>query len=279
MAIQYDEVKPLIGAIVHADKSDLRDPDFARECLELLDERAVLVFPRIGLSDDEQLAFTDLLGERSEYSVRSPSDIEEDSDVYRVTLDPTVKSDTQYVLATYFWHMDGVTVPGEPPEATLLSARNVAAEGGQTEFANTFAAYEALPEAQKAELEGMRAIHSTYSGVRPILDFSIGMNEWDGRGGTNEYPLVCTHASGRKSLIIGVQTEGIVGMDMPEGRAFVSRLLEWVTQPDFKYRHEWSEGDLVMWKNLGAMHRVIPYEAASGRLMHRTSLAKARIAA
>lgn len=280
MPIRYDELKPRIGAIVHAEKGELCDAGFARECLELLDDRAVLVFPRLSLTDEEQLAFTDKLGPRSEYSKRNVSDVNGESDVYRVSLDPSVKMDTQYVLATYFWHMDGVTVADfDPPAATLLSARQLPGEGGQTEFASTFAAYDALPDQEKAKLERMRAVHSVYSGVRPLLEFGVGPEEWGQASTPIEHPLVHTHESGRKSLVLGVQVENIVGMELPEARALISRLMDWATQPDFKYRHEWSEGDLVMWKNLGALHRVIPYQADSGRLMHRTSLARLRPAA
>ncbi|MCP5403866.1 MAG: TauD/TfdA family dioxygenase [Novosphingobium sp.] len=279
MAINYDIVKPRIGAAVHADRAQLRDPDFARECLELLDERAVLVFPEIGLTDEEQLAFTDMLGERSVFASRVPTDDGEETEFYKITLDPKIKKDNQYVLATFFWHMDGVTVESDPPKATLLSARQVSAEGGETEFANTFAAYEALPDKEKARLESLRVVHSVYAGVRPILDYSVTPEEWGGESVKTEQPLVWTHESGRKSLLLGVQMESIVGMELVEGRALISRLLEWATQPEFKYRHKWSEGDLVIWKNLGAMHRVIPYDAASGRLMHRTSLANMKVAA
>lgn len=273
MAIRTQTIKPAIGATVHAERADLLDPGFALECLELLDRHTVLVFPRIGLSDDEQIAFTDMLGERSDFARRMPDRDGEVSDVYKVTLDPKVKADTQYVLATYFWHMDGVTVEADPPKATLLSARRVSAEGGQTDFTSTAAAYEALPAAEKAKLEGLRTLHSVYSGVRPVLDFSIGPAEWSGDPVKTEQPLVWTHESGRKSLLLGVQVEEIVGMDLVEGRALLTRLMEWAVQPDFRYRHQWQEGDLVIWKNLSAMHRVIPYDAASGRLMHRTSLA------
>ena len=279
MAIEYDIVKPKIGAIVHADRAQLHDPSFARECLELLDDRAVLVFPRIGLTDEEQLAFTDMLGERSDFANKAPGDDGEETELYKITLDPEKKADNQYVLATFFWHMDGVTVESDPPKATLLSARQVSAEGGETEFANTFAAYEALPEEEKARLEGLRVVHSVYAGVRPILDYSVTPEAWGGQPNKTEQPIVWTHESGRKSLVLGVQMESVVGMDLVEGRALISRLLEWATQPDFKYRHQWSEGDLVIWKNLGAMHRVIPYDSASGRLMHRTSLANMKVAA
>ncbi|MCB2061291.1 MAG: TauD/TfdA family dioxygenase [Novosphingobium sp.] len=277
MAVNFENAKPRIGTIVHADRADLRDPSFAQECLRLLDERAVLVFPQIDLSDQEQLAFTDMLGERSEFFKRSAEN--EGSDFYRISLDPEIKMDTQYVLATFFWHMDGVTVESDPPKATLLSARQVSAEGGETEFANTFAAYEALPDAEKARLEGLKAVHSVYAGVRPILDFSVTPEEWSGEPTKTEQPVVWTHESGRKSLVLGVQMESIVGMDLVEGRALISRLLEWASQPEFKYRHKWSEGDLVIWKNLGALHRVIPYDSTSGRLMHRTSLARMKVAA
>lgn len=279
MAIRYENVKPKIGAVVHATRQDLKDPEFARDCLDLLDERAVLVFPQLGLSDEEQIEFTDMLGIRSDFARRVPDKDGEESDIYRVTLNPEVKEDTTYVLATYFWHMDGVTVESDPPKATLLSARKVAPEGGQTEFANTQAAYEALPEAEKAKLEGLRTINSVYSGVRPLLDFSVTPENWGGMPVSAEQKLVHTHESGKKSFIMGVQVEQIIGMDLVEARALISRLMEWCTQPDFKYRHEWKEGDLVLWKNLSAMHRVIPYTAESGRMMHRTSLAEFKVPA
>jgi alpha-ketoglutarate-dependent taurine dioxygenase len=88
-----------------------------------------------------------------------------------------------------------------------------------------------------------------------------------------EHPIVWTHESGRKSLVIGTQADRVIGMPVPDGRALLVRLMEWAAQPDFTYRHEWQEGDLVIWDNPGALHRVIPYERSSGRLMHRTSIA------
>lgn len=279
MSIEHDNAKPAIGAIVHADKRDLQDPAFARDCLELLDERTVLVFPGISLTDEEQCDFSDMLGERSEFARKAPGAEGEESEIYKVSLDPEKTIDTQYVYATYFWHMDGVTVVSDPPRATLLSARSVAGEGGQTEFASTVAAFAALPAAEQARLEGLRALHSVYSGVRPLLDFSVSRESWGGVQQRTEQPLVHTSEAGRKSLILGVQAEEIVGMDLVEGRALLARLMEWCCQPDFKYSHDWSVGDLVVWRNLGTMHRVIPYDAKSGRLMHRTSLSRFKVPA
>jgi alpha-ketoglutarate-dependent taurine dioxygenase len=278
MAIRYEEPKPRIGAIIRADKSQFGEAHFANECRELLEERTVLVFPRANLTDAEQIVFSDLMGERSDYGSKMP-DRDGDSEIYKVTLDPEVKMDTQYVYATWFWHMDGVTAMQNPPAATLLSARNVAGEGGQTEFASTLAAYQALPEKEKTKLDEMHAVHSVYAGVRPLLDFSIRPQDWDGTYSKFEHPLVWTHESGRKSLVLGVQVENIVGLELIHARALIQRLMEWSTQLDFKYRHDWQEGDLVVWKNLCAMHRVVPYEVESGRLMHRTSLARMKVPA
>ena len=279
MTIRYDRLKPEFGAVVHAEKADFADPAFALECVGLLEDRMVLVFPAACLSDAEQLVFTDLMGDRSDFSARQLDKDGEDSEFYKVSLDPEIKQDSQYVYATWFWHMDGVTALKDPPAATLLSARNVAGEGGQTEFACTAAAYDALPDAQKAKLESLSAVHSVYAGVRPLLDYSIRPEDWDGTHSKFTHPIVWTHEGGRRSLVFGVQVEQIVGMEPIESRAMIHRLMEWASQPAFKYRHDWQEGDLVVWKNLGAMHRVVPYRGDSGRLMHRTSLAKMKVPA
>src|SRR3546814_6803648 len=88
-----------------------------------------------------------------------------------------------------------------------------------------------------------------------------------------ERPLVWTYPSGRKALLVGYTADEVVGMPRAEGRALLMRLLEWAAQPAFSYSHQWQEGDLVIWDNCGALHRVIPYAKDSGRLMHPTSVA------
>jgi alpha-ketoglutarate-dependent taurine dioxygenase len=89
----------------------------------------------------------------------------------------------------------------------------------------------------------------------------------------NEHPLVWTHRSGRKSLVVGYTADKVTGMPVPDGRSLLARLLEWTAQPDFYYRHQWQVGDFVIWDNCGTVHRVIPYDSNSGRMMHRTSIA------
>lgn len=270
MKIAIENIKPTIGATVRVDRAALRDDEVAQRCLELLDERGVLVFPRIGLSDEEQLAFTDKLGARVNFTNRVPGGDNSAQGVYTITLDPKINSEPEYVLGTYFWHMDGMTSPIPPPKASVLSARRVAAKGGHTEFASTFAAYQALPEEDKAEIDNLRVMHTVTAAVREVS--APEYLDAQRRAMKHERPLVWTRASGRKSMLIGYTADYVIGMPQADGRALLARLLEWTAQQEFTYRHRWSEGDLVVWDNCGALHRVIPYSADSGRTMHRTSV-------
>ena len=271
MTIPYENVKPDIGARIDATKAEMADPDFVAECLKLLNERIVLVFPEIGLTDKEQLVFTDLLGERVNFVAQGPKG--EDPDIYKITLDPELNEQPAYVLGTFFWHMDGVMEEIPPPKASLLSCRKAATKGGQTEFANQFAAYEQLSDEDKADIEDLRVRHTVFSAIRPTLDMEVRPSDWKGISKQNVHPLVWRHDSGRKSLLVGTHAEEVIDMPLPEGRALLTRLMEWAAQPAFTYRHEWSEGDFVVWNNCGALHRVIPYGNDSGRTMHRTSIA------
>ncbi len=271
MKVRVENIKPAIGSIVQIERSSLLDDDVAQRCLELLDERQVLVFPQIGLSDKEQLAFTDKLGARVNFTSRVPGGDRASKDVYTITLDPKINNEPEYVLGTYFWHMDGITVDMPPPKASVLSARKVAPKGGQTEFASTYAAYQALPEQEKAELEGLRVLHSVTAAVREVATpESLDPYRRELR---QEHPLVWKRQSGRKSMIIGYTADYVVNLPRADGKALLARLLEWTAQPAFTYRHYWQEGDLVVWDNCGALHRVIPYAPDSGRTMHRTSVA------
>ena len=275
MKMQIENIKPKIGSIINVERSALFDQDVAERCLELLDERGVLVFPRINLSDKEQLAFTDRLGARVNFTSRVAGGDSDTKDVYTITLDPKVNTEPEYVLGTYFWHMDGICSDIPPPRASVLSCRKVAPKGGQTEFASTYAGYQTLPAEEKADIAGLRVLHSVTAAVREVA--TPEQLDPYRRGLKHEHPLVWTHKSGRKSLLIGYTADYVVNMPRPDGRALLTRLLEWTAQPDFTYRHRWQEGDLVVWDNCGALHRVIPYSADSGRTMHRTSVAGAEM--
>lgn len=274
MNIPVTHIKPHIGSVIDIKREQLLEDALIDKCRELLEERGVVVFPRIGLTDAEQLAFTDRLGPRVNFTSNLANGDDTDPDIYKVTLDPKLNLTPEYVQGTFFWHMDGLNSNIPPPKATLLSARRVAAKGGQTEFASTYAAYKFLPDAVKAEIDGLRAVHNVGAYMRYINDSpsEADLKRWSAHL-VKEHPIVWTRSSGRKSLIIGYSAERVVGMPFTEGKALLARLLEWTAQPDFHYQHQWELGDFVVWNNTGTLHRAIPYDRASGRMMHRTSIA------
>jgi alpha-ketoglutarate-dependent taurine dioxygenase len=276
MTLRSEPIKKHIGEIVHIDRADLGNDSVAQRCLELIEKRCVLVFPGLGLSDQEQLAFTDRLGTRGKRLRRNAAgEFEEIGEVYNVSFESEFNTRPEYVLGTFFWHMDDMTSDYPPPKATLLTARRLSSKGGQTEFANTFAAYDNMPAAEKAEIAGLKAVHTLSASLRGVFDYQDREEReaLDRKAVVKEHPLVWHQKSGRKCLVIGTTTDRVVGMPLAEGRALLERLREWTVQPEFVYRHEWREGDLVIWNNCGTLHRVIPYDRASGRTMHRTTVA------
>lgn len=275
MTIRFEPIKPSTGSrVLWDDRKDLFTAEAAALLRAKLQERAILVFPKLNLTDDEQLQITDLMGGKlkltGQFNVQDT-----DENVYQVTLDKKINPQPEYVLGTYFYHMDGMPVDFPPPFATMLSARKVAPKGGQTEFANTCAAYAALSDEDKRDIEGLKVIHSVKASMVPILE-AIPEDQYQkviGIKGEVERPLVMVHQDGRRSMLLGSTADRVVGMPIPEGRALLVRLTEWSSQPDFSLRHDWQEGDFVVWENTSALHRAIPYDPDSGRMMHRTSIA------
>ena len=274
MAYRYENAKDRIGGIFHITREDLTKDDFIAEVRHKLEERGVLVFPQLDASDADQLAFTDKLGERVNFTRQIPGSDASANDVYKITLDKQLNSERDYVLGTFFWHIDGVTIDQPLPKATVLSARALSSEGGATEFANLYAAYDDLPEVEKAQLADLHVIHTVEAAVRPVNGIvpADRLKRYQSMAAQMNQPLVWTHDDGRKSLLIGTHADGIVGMPGPHGRALLTRLQQWASQPQYVYRHDWTPGDLVIWNNQGVMHRVVPY-TDEGRVMHRTTIA------
>jgi alpha-ketoglutarate-dependent taurine dioxygenase len=249
---------------------ELVDPAVAEDCLAALDQDGVVVYRQVDIADADLVAFSRLLGE----VVANPTGEHEHPEIATITLDP---AKTRAMLAWYrqrnfLWHIDGAT-DELPQKATLLTAREVDPAGGDTEFASTYAAYAALPAAEKARIADLRVVHSFAAAQRrahpdPSEEERAG---WD-RVPTRVHPLVWTRRDGRKSLLLGATADHVVGWPANEGRALLDRLLEWSTRPEFVLRHRWRRGDLVVWDNTGMLHRALPFEPTSPRLMHRTTL-------
>jgi alpha-ketoglutarate-dependent taurine dioxygenase len=234
--------------------------------LETLDENGVLVFPELHVDDATQVAFSKKLGR---VEVFGKGELPE---IYRVSLDPTKQKHAAYLKGTFDWHIDGMT-EDVPIMATLLSAHAVAETGGETEFASTYAAYDDLTDQEKQQFLDVRVVH-TFEQAQRLSNNNPSPEElamWRMRA-PKVHPLVWTHQSGRRSLVLGATTESVVGMEPAEGRAFLDNLLARATTSDRVYRHEWKVGDMVIWDNRGVLHRALPYDATSPRDMHRTTL-------
>jgi alpha-ketoglutarate-dependent taurine dioxygenase len=265
-SLTVEPIKPLIGSRILNSKKELLQGVFAKEIRELLEQRGVLVFPKIQFTDEEQIAFTNTLGKFQPER--------EGGTVFKVTLDTKENPHSaEYLKGSLYWHLDG-TMNDVPILASLLSSKKLASSGGNTGFCSTYAAYDHLPAEKKAELEGLRVMHSVWATVfyyepEPSLAKLKGMQAI----GERELPLVWKHRSGRKSLIIGCTAQRVLDMHPMKSAELLVGLREWATSEQFSYSHEWSVGDLVMWDNTGTLHRAEPYDLKSGRLLHRTKLA------
>jgi alpha-ketoglutarate-dependent taurine dioxygenase len=260
-----------VGARVAAQKQDLTSRDFAAEVLAALDRYGVLLFPKIQLTDAEQVAFSDLLGGAIPQGPMRPDGTQEV--VFKITIDPRENEDAaEYLKSTVHWHIDGIFDEKPPPKATLLTGRKLSAAGGQTEFCNTYAAYAELPEVDRRQYDQIRVMHSLVASLRCWKpDASADeVQRWRQRRAPKEHPLVWNHQTGRKSLVLGMTTDYVKGMAAADSAALIRQLTAFATRRENVYRHEWSVGDLLMWDNTGVMHRVEEYAVDSGRLMHRT---------
>jgi alpha-ketoglutarate-dependent taurine dioxygenase len=248
---------------------DFVDPAVATSCLEDLRTHGVVVYRDAHIDDGDLVAFSRLLGE---VVVAPFGGLREHPEVSPVSLDPARSELAAFRRSNFFWHIDGST-DLVPQKASLLAAREIAEAGGDTEFASTYAAYEALPEARKAELAQVRVVHS-FAASQLLVNPDPSPKEraaWD-RVAPREHPLVWTRSDGRCSLLIGATAGEVVGCGPEEGRRILDDLLDWCTRPQYVLRHLWRPGDLVIWDNTGMLHRALPYEPTSRRLLHRTTL-------
>lgn len=261
-----ENINPKIGSRILNSKEELLSGALAAQLRDLIEQRGVLVFPQINFSDEEQIAFTRTLGK---YTAENA-----DGSVSKITLD--VKENpaaAEYLKGSLYWHIDG-TMNGVPIFASMLSCKVPSPKGtGNTGFCNTYAAWDDLPEDRKAELADLRVVHGVWPTVfyyepEPSLAKLKGMMGV----GENELPLVWTHQSGRKSLVLGCTAQRVLGVSAMQSAEIIHGLREWATSAQFSYSHEWSVGDCVMWDNTGTMHRAEAYDPTCGRMMHRTKL-------
>ncbi|MEK9826769.1 MAG: TauD/TfdA family dioxygenase [Rhodospirillales bacterium] len=286
MSIQIRELMPgFVGEVIGADLSKPLAQEDVLAIDQGMDRLAVLVFHGQNITDEQQLEFSLNFG-----AIERPdrkSNITQDKD-RRIRADmadisnlnkehqPLGRNDRQrlFNLGNQLWHSDS-SFRATPAKYSLLSGRICPSQGGNTEFADMRAAYDALDLRTKEKIEEIVCEHSLLFS-RGSLGFDDDLTEEEKQGfAPVRQSLVRVHPkSGRKSLYLSAHAGRIVGWPTPEARIFLRDLNEHATQSQFVYAHKWCAGDLVMWDNRQTMHRARPFEDTSEvRDMRRTTIA------
>ena len=264
---------------------DLRNPlekDNFSEISEALDRCAVLVFRDQDLTDEQQIAFSQPFGplETSIGTIRKNRKLRLQSnslaDISNLDENNNIRSTSDrwrmMMLANQLWHTDS-SFKRVPGKVSFLSAHEVPPSGGETEFADLRAAYDALEQATKERIEGLVAEHSIFYS-RSLIGYTEFSDEERAALPPVPQTIVRIHpGSGRKTLYLASHASHIIGWPETQGRALLDQLMTFATKPRFVYQHRWRAGDLVVWDNRCTLHRGRPYDDANFRRdMRRTTV-------
>ena len=274
MALTFRKLHPhFAGEVSPVDLRRVHDPETLAAIRGGMDEYAVLVFRDQPFTDTEQLDFAQRLdgvlhtklgisalqkNRLGNEALGDISNLDENGEI--------MKSDNRrrmYGLGNRLWHTDA-SFQDPAGRYSMLSAKVVPPVDADTEYADMRAAYDALPDEEKARLEGLRVHHSiAYS--RQTLGFEFSESEQDALKGAI-HPLVRTiPRAKRRSLYVASHASRIIDWPVPEGRLLLRDLIEHATRPEFVYRHQWRVGDLVIWDNRATMHRARAFDDAKYR--------------
>ncbi len=243
---------------------NLLDDSVIAQCREALKWRGILLIRGAHLDDDAQVAFSRKFG--------GDGGTAGGKELSTISLDKKVNKLAEYLKGAFNWHLDDTT-SDVPSRATMLTGRRLSAEGGGTEFANTYAAYENLPAHERKRYDGLRVVHSFEA-----AQLKVNPNPTDAElagwrtAPTHESSLVWQRRDGRRSLVIGATADHIVGVSADESRELLAEILAWSTQSRFCFTHDWSVGDAVLWDNTAVLHRALPYDPSSDRMLRRTHI-------
>jgi len=258
----------------------LRSAD--RDAIEnAINRYAVVVFHDQKLTDDQQIEFADNFGpihssaQRARHrSIKHRLQREEIADISNLdgdgkVLDVNARRRLDW-LANRLWHTDA-SFRAVPGALSMLYAHIIPKDGGDTQFADLRAAYDALPDSTKQRLEGLVAMHSIWHS-RGQLDVTRFAPEELASLPPVPQRMVRTHpGSHRKTLYIAAHASHIVGMPVPDGRLLLMELIEHATQPQFVHTHRWRQGDMVIWDNRCTMHRARPFDTTEVRDLRRVT--------
>jgi alpha-ketoglutarate-dependent taurine dioxygenase len=234
----------------------------------------VLVFPGQHLDRAEQAAFGRRFGEFDTLVAKTGGTVP----ISNVRPDGRLRDATDPILAILRgnegWHTDSSYMP-LAAKASILSAEVVTTRGGETEWADTRAAWDALAPDLKARIEGRTARHSLVYSQARIGGADPGGFKYGFEGHAPPLrPLVKRHpVTGRDSLFIGRHAYGVSGLSESESAKLLDELLEFACQPPRVWRHRWQAGDVAVWDNRCLLHRARPFDPAEPRVMHHTRIA------
>ena len=282
MTVTIRQVGPCFAGEV--DGIDMRRPLTPDEIAAIhagMDKYAVLVFHDQKITDAQQLAFTQSLGDiehaigtslRAANETRLPTTFADVSNLDKNNT-PYPRDDRRrlFAIGNRLWHSDS-SFKAIPAKYSLLHAVSIPSKGGNTQFADMRAAYDALDDETKAEVEGMVCEHSQMFS-RQLIGFTDFTDEERERFRPVRQCMVRTHpVTGRKSLYLASHIGAIAGMDDTAAQSLVDRLVAHATQRQFVYAHVWQPWDLVIWDNRVTMHRARRYDPMQVRDMRRTTL-------
>jgi alpha-ketoglutarate-dependent 2,4-dichlorophenoxyacetate dioxygenase len=279
MAIGATPLHPTLGAEVRGvDLTGPVVPEVFAEIDAAFSRHGILVFPDQPVTDEQQLAFSRLFGPLEVNPNYAGAKMRLRPDVADISnLDPEgrvlARDDRRnlFNLGNQLWHTDS-SFKHIPAKCSLLSARELPSSAGETEFADLRAAWDALPEAQKRELDGLIAEHSIFRS-RSQIGFADFNDEISKELPPVRQALVRHHRySRRTSLYLASHASHIIGRPVEEGRALIEELIAFATQPQFVHQDHWTAGDLVIWDNRCTMHRGRPYDDTQRRVLHRTTV-------
>ena len=278
MPITVTRLTPEFAALI--DGADIARPvDDAtwRDIRAAFEEHSVLLFRGQPLNDEQQIAFSQRFGglevtRSMNPAAGTPFARQSNLDIKTGEVIPPDDRRMIYQLANMLWHSDSSFKP-VPSLCSLLSARLVPPEEGATEFASARCAYPSLPEALRRRCPGVTVVHD-FSWSRDQIRPGFFTDKERAEYPPVRHPLVRRNpVNGREALFLGAHASHVEGLSVAEGRGFLKELLDHVTQPQFCYRHEWKEGDLIVWDNRCVLHRATPYDTARyKRLMQRTTV-------
>ena len=283
MALSIEQIGPgFVGRVTGVDARAPLDSETVAAIERGMDRYAVLVFPAQEVTDEQQVAFTENFGPLEATAgdnVTKPHERRLNpqlADVSNLDRDgkPLARDDRRrmFNLGNQLWHSDS-SFRAIPAKYSILSGRRVSTDGGNTEFADMRAAYDALDDRTKAEIEDLVCEHSLMHS-RGLLGFTDLSDDERKAFTPVRQRLVRRHpVTGRTSLYLSSHAGAILGWPVPEARAFLRDLNEHATAERFRYVHRWAPFDLVMWDNRQTMHRVRRFDATQIRDMRRTTVA------